>query len=390
MLHVKIVSSLAKNLEFDVDLLAKEFVKLDVIFCGFDSEMTVVSAMQNALLGDEELVVPSIVQLCVKKTTTTPHYSFAIPGIVDQYTCFIFPIKALMLEGRTIPTSLIQLLRNERIVKAAVGIRNDLNMLGRSLGFQIGAPQEIQNLAMMAGATDLGLGALAQKFTSLTKGQSAGGNYDGQLSSDQIYYASLDALISHLIVERILGNNLILERESLEIPLSESELKNMWYFLKNSTTLLVSVGDITTDKLRNQFYNSYSDWRSRSEYTRSASDNAVNRFIDWSLDTKRLMKTEGGYRSPSIVFTAPTIISARTKTRVDPNDYLVFLSTSKAILKQSIDKKGVTQVAAINLIKSRLDFPGVESEKTRLIQNVLDDLVRSNDLIIDVKTRRYY
>lgn len=388
MLHIKIVQPGSENVEAATDKLATEFMRLDVSFCGFDSEMTVVTAMNEseALLGDRERVIPSIVQLVVKRKINDATLSFPIEGIKDDYTCFIFPIKVFTTEGRTFPTSLIQLLRSERLVKAAVGIRNDLNMLGSALGFQIGAPLEIQTLATVAGASDLGLGALAKQFTPLEKAESAGGNYDGILSSDKIYYASLDALISHLIVETLMASSMVIEKPTEAIPLSEEEMKSMWHFLKDKIATGAGSG---SEKFINLLFNSYDDWKTQG-YSKQSVRNAVETFLPWAVATRRLVNPSNDvYRPASLAPPAPKATSMKTVEREHaPKDSKELLRSASNFLQRHSDTKGFTRTGIITTLKSHFIFPpGPAPDKQA--QDIIDGLQRNGQLLFDSKTRKY-
>ena len=390
MLKIKFVSSTSMTIVEDTEAQARELLDLDARMCGFDSEMTVVSAMNEPLLGNDERVIPAIVQLCVKRDGGDAPYSFPLRGIPKDvvYTCYIFPVKALITQGRSMPTSYVQLLRNERFVKASVGMKNDLNMLGRSLGFQIGAPLEIQLLALIAGHTDLGLGALAKALTPLEKAGSAGGNYDGILSEEQLRYAAMDALLCHLIIEKLMETSFISDVVTNTIPLTDNELRAMWSWVKNSSLSNSTTLDVT--KVKNQFYNSYTNWKTK--YSHNAINDAVKSMLDYAV-AQRIITTEDGIKYNSIHSITPKIANSKKRNKItltNQNDPDELMNAAYTVIFDLHDKNGHTLQGLITILQDSIILVGAKPQIQQRIQSAVDTLVARGKLVLNTTAKRYF
>ena len=394
MLYIKLVRSASPNVEREVDDLASEIIAANVNVCGFDTEMTVVSAMKTALLQEEEFVVPSIVQFCLKIKAAKYTHSFNVPELDKDthYTCYILPLKVLLDKTRALPKNFIALLRSERLVKASVGMRNDLNMLERSLGIVIGAPLELQTLAIAAGATNLGLSELATLFTPLRKGESTQGDYDGHLTDDQVKYSAYDAMISHVLVERFLSNTIVLKSAIVDFPIDDATYKSMRNYL-TGVFAESNIDRMSEKKIINSFSNAYSDWKNR--YNRGTVENATKKFLAKAVAARALFKSGDEYSTKATPLSAsPHVVRVQTHQAEyvpEPGETTESIASkvSAMLAEESLERADYTVVGLHNSIKSKVKLSGTENTRRKMVDAIISAITSAGNLEFNSATKKY-
>lgn len=251
----------------EYNIWAEEILNSGETLCGLDTETTVTFKSE---MDKDEMKLPSIIQICIRKDTGGFHLEDVELEITDQgvYTCYIFHLKRLWLKTKKIPTNLVKLFKSSNIIKTGAGIVLDARRLSEAYEVQFNSIIDVQDLSKCRGDFDYSLDTLAGKYLRLTKLESKLGNYDDTLTQDQIKYAAYDTYLSLGVCRKMLNLDklipLFYHSSKNEVPTKEQVITtrdalDIFNFIKNRL-FFNDNAEHPFETLYNTVYNSYNIW----------------------------------------------------------------------------------------------------------------------------------
>lgn len=217
---------------------AAQIQDLAPVCVGFDTETTVSSSRESKLV--------SVI-------------TFATPE-----RAYIFQIGRIYTKRYTFPPRLEKVLMSDRIIKVGVATSLDVMLLCKSYNLLLTGLHgfvDIQYLTATLRIPESSLNDLCTRFLPGYEGKDVTGHtgdWDGQLDSRQIAYASSDALDSLRLYMAIMKIDPCPRPDSKLVEDSEQRIHS-WIIIQ----LQESVSDRTFDSIVNQIVNSYGPWRNR-------------------------------------------------------------------------------------------------------------------------------
>lgn len=171
----------------------------------WDGEIIEIVTIQGALKAISLLSTEKVVGF---DTETRPafkkgeYYTPALLQLATKERAFLFRLKQFEL-----PPELGDFLGDDRILKAGVGIRDDLIGLGKILSFEPKGFVDLSLEARKRGLAEEGLRPLTARVLGyrLLKGSKITNWERTDLSEGQLLYAAFDAVVGLLIYEKLCG-----------------------------------------------------------------------------------------------------------------------------------------------------------------------------------------
>ena len=215
-----IIPNLNGDFYKETEEIFKRILNCGVTVCGFDTESTVQNAFKNSDRDKSTDCYVSIIQICINQN----HGGVIFEGISDQissdclsktineeinYTCYIIPIKQIFIKYKYFPKSMRKFFQSKNIYKVGAGIREDVHRLKKfifeNLKLEFDGFIDLQDIARSIGCNNYSLDSLAQSYLNTNKSKSKLGNYEGELTTDQVYYASHDSYLSLAIYLKMIN-----------------------------------------------------------------------------------------------------------------------------------------------------------------------------------------
>jgi hypothetical protein len=243
---IQLPVTLARTLE-EGQVLATTFLESGVRVLGMDTETT--------------LTNPSI------KTSTIQ--------LATSERIGIFQLNRI----GSLPSALQKLLVSSTQIKVGVGLTGDVAHL-RDWEVECQGWIDLQSVVTAAGIPAISMSALLQRFLPFAPSKDAlghRGNWDGDLTPAQIFYAASDAYASLLLYYAIMSNGTSPPIKP-SVSVDDDGLLLNWIKLQ----LASAVSDRTLKSLVNQIVNSYGPWRNRYllEERRDRAESTLKRLIN--------------------------------------------------------------------------------------------------------------
>ena len=184
----------------ETEEIFERILNCGITVCGFDTESTVQNSFKNEYRDKSTDCYVSIIQICINQN----HGGVLFEGISEEnttdYTCYIIPIKQIFIKYKYFPKSMRKFFETKNIYKVGAGIREDVNRLKKfisdNLKLEFDGFIDLQDIARSIGCNSYSLDSLAQSYLNTNKSKSKLGNYENELTTDQLYYSSHDSYIS--------------------------------------------------------------------------------------------------------------------------------------------------------------------------------------------------
>ena len=192
------------NLFEKVNNLFNKLLTSGVTICGFDTESTHPMYDKNEVTNK----YVSIIQICIQQN----HGGIILEGLQSEnddsvYTCYIIPVKHLFVTYKRFPKEMLKFLKSKKIVKTGADITADQKKLLKFGDLALGGFIDLQDLARSMGNNNFSLNSLAQSYLKEGKLKSNLGNYDHELTLDQIRYSVHDAYLSLCIYLKMINKH---------------------------------------------------------------------------------------------------------------------------------------------------------------------------------------
>ncbi len=244
--------------EEEIDIAVRCLISRERFLVGLDTETTV----NRAQKGDIKV---------------------SIITIYDGSHAVIFSLYNL----RNIPTKLIKYLESHKVLKVGVDITQDAQRLKDSYNIELGGSIEIQYLTRSIGITQSSLSDLIIRYLPDMPEKKKGGhngNWDSELSSEQIEYAVNDAKYSLYIYCKIL--NIDISKYNIENNKKSEEnndTADVYRFIE--LQLKRAVSNMKYSSLVNYMTNSYGPWRNK--YTEIERKKMAAEYLTSYINTKK-------------------------------------------------------------------------------------------------------
>lgn len=228
------------NTSLGIDFLVEEINGLSPTLLGLDTETTITYGADQASKLTNMNQKVSVLTLSVEKKV------------------YIFQLLRAY-QSSSLPASLKKLLANNKIAKVGAAIDLDQEKLLSSYDLKTVASLDLQSIAVSLAIPQTSLGDLAEKFCpEFPKLKSKLGNWDGDLSADQVLYAANDAYIGVKIYQKMI-NPQLLKTKTITVPL---QLPRQEYLdlLKILPTVFPFGKNTDKQKIFNFLNNSYGPW----------------------------------------------------------------------------------------------------------------------------------
>ncbi len=223
-----------------IDYLIEEINQLNPTLIGLDTETTIIyGADESSKLANKTQKV-SVLSLSIDDTV------------------YIFQLWR-SYQKSSLPNSLKKLLANNKIAKVGAAIDLDQEKLLSSYSLKTAASLDLQSMAISLSIPQTSLADLAEKFCpEFPKLKSKHGNWDGDLSADQVLYAANDAYIGVKIYQKMINPQLLKSSIStVPLKLTGEEYLDL---LKIIPTVFPFGKATDTIKIFNFLNNSYGPW----------------------------------------------------------------------------------------------------------------------------------
>ena len=259
------------NLFEIVEDIFEKLLKCGITVCGFDTESTSDAYDRNELTNK----YVSIIQICIQQDA--------------EFTCYIIPVKKLMLTFKQFPKSMLKFLKSNKIIKVGADINGDKKKLLKFGDMKLEGFIDLQDLARSMGNNDYSLDSLARTYLNLKKLKPGSGDYDRILTAGQIKYAIYDAYLSLAIYLKMININTspienraslpeisVLEDESVisiedwpikGIFLTENIVQDFYKYLKGRAGIFISDKDYRYSSILNiVLYGGYKPWNIHNNF----------------------------------------------------------------------------------------------------------------------------
>ena len=228
------------NTSLGIDFLVEEINELSPTLMGLDTETTIIYGADDTSKFANMTQKVSVLTLSV------------------ETKIYIFQLWRAY-QNSTLPASLKKLLANNKIAKVGAAIDLDQGKLLSSYGLKTATSLDLQSIAVSLAIPQISLGDLAEKFCpEFPKLKSKLGNWDGDLSADQVLYAANDAYIGVKIYHKMITPVLLkCPTSTVPLKLSREEYLDL---LKILPTVFPFGKSTDRQKIFNYLNNSYGPW----------------------------------------------------------------------------------------------------------------------------------
>lgn len=210
--------------------------------------------------------------------------------IDDQPRDFIIQIYRQWKTKGPFPPLLKKILQSRQLIKVGVDITCDINRIRDSYGIICGGYIDVQSLAITLNVPCQSLDDLCKSYIPGYESKDPlghQGDWDHELSADQIKYGTLDAYYSYLLLGYMLNFKPV-------IAPPENDIDDLCDWIKFQ--MKDAVRDRTIDSIVNQLINSYKPWANR--YTKLEKQENGRQLIQEMGERQMLDISNGKIRVP--------------------------------------------------------------------------------------------
>jgi len=154
--------------------------------------------------------------------------------------------------------------QSKNIYKVGAGIREDVHRLKKfiseNLKLEFDGFIDLQDIARSIGCNNYSLDSLAQSYLNTNKSKSKLGNYEGELTTDQVYYASHDSYLSLAIYLKMINPSPFIQKVTSpqldKISITSNDLLYKKVSKINPKANELDISDNDADALLNYLNNS--------------------------------------------------------------------------------------------------------------------------------------
>ena len=224
---------------------------------------------------------PTLLGLDTETTTHPQAEKVSLLQLSTTTTQYLFQLGRIWQQERKLPLVISRILSNPEIVKVGVALDTDRERLFESYGIIIRSGVDIQALARTLGCVSLSLHDLGYLYLPNFQGKDPlghKGNWDGDLTHLEIYYAAMDAKYSLLIYLNMLNINL--PQDNNQNSTTDEEEKVFLLWVKNY--LSTRTHPMPYLSMINYIVNSYAPWRKK--YLENERRKRATSYLDLILD----------------------------------------------------------------------------------------------------------
>ena len=376
MLKVKYSS---QNDFSDYDIWAEEILNSGVTVCGFDTETTV-SFNSSVDIQNKDTV--GIVQICIRADSDGDILPLELEITeTNIYTCYIFHIKKIWLKYRQLPKNLLKLFSSPDIIKTGAAINLDVKKLISSYSIEFRGVIDLQDLSICRGDFKYSLQDLSSKYLNLSKLNSKLGNYDNELTFDQINYAAYDSYLSLEICRKMLSLDKLIPLfyNPDKISITSEDAKNVFEFLKSKHSFVPSV-EFDFEILYNTVKNSYTKW-------------AKDKARDYLITSLKILANEKIllYNKATNCWTLyVNDKKSELNIKIDPlYEKKVYESCKKLITIHGVLKHKLINSLENSIPPDRSSVPQNKNDRINIYGNILDSLVSKGLLAVSNNGKIY-